>query len=98
MSTLNESTHAAQDDTGRTGNEAAPVAAEAVPDPAIGILAIRMLSIGSIRPNGYNPNVMGPEDKADYAAEVGRLRRLPRPLVVRPAEDGFVLIDGEHGL
>jgi ParB-like chromosome segregation protein Spo0J len=71
---------------------------EARPNPPTGALEIRMLPVSRISENGYNPNEMSAQDMDEYAAEVERLGRLPRPLVVRPAGDNFVVVDGEHGL
>jgi ParB-like chromosome segregation protein Spo0J len=86
--------------TGVDGQRPAPEAPgpEGRPEPPAGALEIRLLPVSRIRANGYNLNEMPAADLDEYAAEVKRLGRLPRPLVVRPAEDAFVLVDGEHGL
>ena len=39
---------------------------------------------------------MPPEDFAEYVAEVRRLGRVPKPIVVRPDGDRFQIVDGEH--
>ena len=57
---------------------------------------IIMLPIEKLRPNPFNPNEQTAEQFAENVAEVRRLGRIPKPIVVRPAEDGFEIIDGEH--
>src|SRR5262249_61600340 len=58
-----------------------------VASPA-GALAIVMLPADRISKNDYNPNEMSEKDQEAYAAEVRRLKRLPRALVVRPSHGG----------
>jgi ParB-like chromosome segregation protein Spo0J len=77
----------AQEDTGREDQQA----------PQGGIV-VRMLPVSKIVASDYNPNRMTDEELAEYAEEVRHLGRLPQPLVVRPAGDGYVVVDGEHGL
>ena len=49
-------------------------------------------------PNHWNPNQMSDEQFDQLVAEVRRLGRLPKPIVVRALDDGtFEIIDGEHG-
>jgi ParB/RepB/Spo0J family partition protein len=50
-----------------------------------------------IVPNEYNPNTMTPDAFAELVAEVRHLGRLPKPVVVRPHCDGWLIVDGEHG-
>ena len=50
-----------------------------------------------IHPNDYNPNRMTDAEFAELVAEVRHLGRLPKPVVVRPNEDGYQIVDGEHG-
>jgi ParB/RepB/Spo0J family partition protein len=59
--------------------------------------AAGMLPVEQLRPNDYNPNRMTDEEFAELVAEVRHLGRLPKPVVVRPARDGYVIVDGEHG-
>ncbi len=47
--------------------------------------------------NDYNPNHMSDEAFAELVAEVRHLGRLPKPVVVRPNGDGYMIVDGEHG-
>lgn len=51
-----------------------------------------------LKPNSYNPNRQTDEEFAENVAEVRRLGRLPKPVIVRCASDGgYEIIDGEHG-
>ena len=57
-----------------------------------------ILTISSLSANTYNPNQMSDEEFAELVAEVRRLDRLPKPVVVRRHEqEGYVIVDGEHG-
>ena len=58
---------------------------------------ITMLSPDSLSQNDYNPNRMSDSEFAELVTEVRHLGRLPKPLVIRPNGEGFVIIDGEHG-
>jgi ParB/RepB/Spo0J family partition protein len=58
---------------------------------------IVQLSVAALHPNAYNPNRMTDQEFAELAAEVRHLKRLPKPIVVRPDQDGYVIVDGEHG-
>ncbi len=60
-------------------------------------LETTIISTGDIRPNDYNPNTMGDAEFAELVAEVKHLGRLPKPVIVRPDGDGYVIVDGEHG-
>src|SRR5262249_54453117 len=59
-------------------------------------IAIRivMLAIELIDPNGYNFNVLTPDQFKAYVVEVKRLGRLPKPIVVRKVGKRYVVIDG----
>jgi ParB/RepB/Spo0J family partition protein len=59
-------------------------------------LHTRSLSVDQLVANDWNPNQMSEEEFAELVAEVRHLGRLPKPLVVRPAGDRYVLVDGEH--
>ena len=52
--------------------------------------------IDKIQPNDYNPNEMTPEEFAQCKAEVVHLGKLPKPIIVRPHNGVFVIVDGEH--
>src|SRR5262249_8399379 len=56
-----------------------------------------MLPTASLHANGYNPNAMTTAEFVELIAEVRHLGRLPNPLVVRAATDGYLIVDGEHG-
>ncbi len=60
-------------------------------------MTIQQLSSELLSPNDYNPNRMSETEFAELVTEVRHLGRLPKPLVVRPNGEGFVIIDGEHG-
>jgi ParB/RepB/Spo0J family partition protein len=60
-------------------------------------LTTQMIALGQIKPNEYNPNRMGEDEFAELVAEVKHLGRLPKPVVVRPNGQGFLIVDGEHG-
>jgi ParB/RepB/Spo0J family partition protein len=57
----------------------------------------QIIAIGQITPNEYNPNRMSQDEFAELVAEVKHLGRLPKPVVVRPNGQGFLIVDGEHG-
>ncbi|MDZ4818545.1 MAG: ParB N-terminal domain-containing protein [Planctomycetota bacterium] len=46
--------------------------------------------------NSYNPNKMSEAEFAAYTAEVKRLGRPPKPIIVRPLGNRFQIVDGEH--
>ncbi|MDP8951928.1 MAG: ParB/RepB/Spo0J family partition protein [Actinomycetota bacterium] len=58
---------------------------------------VTSLPVDRLRPNDYNPNRMTKAEFAELVEEVRHLGRLPKPVVVRPAEDGYLIVDGEHG-
>ena len=55
----------------------------------------RWIETASLRPNPWNPNRMSPETAAKLASEIRR-KGIILPLVVRPIENYFQIIDGEH--
>jgi ParB/RepB/Spo0J family partition protein len=55
------------------------------------------LKTESLKPNDYNPNAMTQDEFAELVAEVRHLGHLPKPVVVRPNCNGYVIVDGEHG-
>ena len=55
------------------------------------------VSVSLIVPNPVNPNRMTEEAFRAYVAEVRRLGRLPKPIVVRSKGKEFQIVDGEHG-
>jgi ParB/RepB/Spo0J family partition protein len=71
----------------------------AKPPPAIpeSPAVLTLLPADRLCPNEYNPNRMTKEEYAELVAEVRRLKRLPKPVVVRPNGDGYTIVDGEHG-
>lgn len=58
---------------------------------------VALLPTSSLQPDDYNPNRMTADEFAELVEEVRHLRRLPKPVVVRPAEAGYLIVDGEHG-
>lgn len=65
--------------------------------PSAAQMDTTLIPVGSIRPNEYNPNRMTDDEYDELVAEVRHLRRLPKPVIVRPDNDGFEIVDGEHG-
>ena len=55
------------------------------------------IAVDQIHPNPFNPNKMNEEEFDQYVEEVEHLERLPKPVIVRPIDDGFEIVDGEHG-
>ena len=55
----------------------------------------RYIDVEKIRPNPWNPNRMRPELLAKLASEIRR-KGMILPLVTRPVENFFQIIDGEH--
>jgi ParB/RepB/Spo0J family partition protein len=54
------------------------------------------LSTSCIKPNNYNPNMMTETEFNELINEMRRLKRIPKPIVVRKNDTGFVIVDGEH--
>ena len=59
--------------------------------------AVTHLPTDQLQPNDYNPNRMTREEFAELVEEVRHLGRLPKPVVVREVEGGYLIVDGEHG-
>jgi ParB/RepB/Spo0J family partition protein len=60
---------------------------------------IKRMSLSHIHPNKYNPNSMSETDFKELVQEVLHLRRVAKPVVVRPDPDHdgeFMIVDGEH--
>src|SRR5262245_31921214 len=60
-------------------------------------VTLRLIPTDSLRPNSYNPNRMEPDEFQELLTEVNHLGRLPKPVVVRPNGEGYLIVDGEHG-
>lgn len=60
------------------------------------MLNIIDLPIKNLRPNDYNPNMMTGNEFEELIEEVIRLKRIPKPIVVRKDGQGYLIIDGEH--
>lgn len=58
---------------------------------------IQLIQSDQIHPNEYNPNVMTDSEFAELVTEVKHLGRLPKPVIVKPNAEGYIIIDGEHG-
>jgi ParB family chromosome partitioning protein len=62
-----------------------------------GAIAVRMLPVGDLRPNDWNPNVLTDEERGHLLEEVRRRGGVPQPVVVRALPGGrWQIIDGEH--
>ncbi len=55
-----------------------------------------LLRSKQLAPNHYNPNRMTDDEFAELVVEVRHLGRLPKPIVVRPNGNGYVIVDGEY--
>lgn len=61
------------------------------------MVKVEKISIERLQPNDYNPNEMTESEFTEFVAEVQHLGRLPKPVIVRPSNNGeFTIIDGEH--
>src|SRR5690349_311823 len=69
-----------------------------IPDPHNQALDVQLIDVKLIDRNGYNPNVFTKAQQQKCNTEVGRIGRLPKPLVVRPEGTRYTIVDGEHGL
>lgn len=56
-----------------------------------------MLPIEQLDCNTYNPNRMTDAEFEEFVAEVRRLGRLPKPIIVRQKAGAYEIVDGEHG-
>jgi ParB-like chromosome segregation protein Spo0J len=72
---------------GRPAKSAAAVA---------GAITVRMLPAADLQASPWNPNVLTDEAQAQLTAEVRRLGRPPKPIVVRAEGKHYVIVDGEH--
>lgn len=61
-------------------------------------LTVTTLQIDCISPNSYNPNEMTGTGFDELVAEIRKLGRLPKPVVVRAdsSKTGYEIVDGEH--
>ena len=55
------------------------------------------LPVSALEPNDYNPNHMSDDRFHELVEEVRHLGRLPKPIIVRPNGNGYIIVDGEHG-
>jgi ParB-like chromosome segregation protein Spo0J/DNA-binding XRE family transcriptional regulator len=55
-----------------------------------------MVDPKSLKPSGYNPNVLNDDQRAQLVAEVKWLGKLLKPAVCREDDGQLVIIDGEH--
>jgi ParB/RepB/Spo0J family partition protein len=60
-------------------------------------IQITIIPTDQVDPNLWNPNELTAEQRAELLAEVRRLGRLPKPVVVRRKGDRYEIVDGEHG-
>jgi ParB/RepB/Spo0J family partition protein len=59
-------------------------------------MKVTTIAVGRLEANDWNPNQMSEEEFAELVAEIRHLGRLPKPLIVRPDGDRYVIVDGEH--
>ena len=57
---------------------------------------IQMIPVQQLVPNPWNPNEMPQDAFRENVAEVQRLGKIPKPVVARPVEDKYEIVDGEH--
>ena len=50
-----------------------------------------------IVPNTYNPNKLSKDEFNELKIEVKRLGKPPKPIIVRPHDGRYEIVDGEHG-
>jgi ParB-like chromosome segregation protein Spo0J len=61
-------------------------------------IELQYLPVDQLVPNPWNPNRFTDEQRAELREEVRRAGRLPKPVLVRPLNDGrFEIVDGQHG-
>jgi ParB/RepB/Spo0J family partition protein len=60
-------------------------------------LRIVSLPIDQLDSNDYNPNELTAAQFAELVAEVRRLERPPKPVIVRSCGNRWLIVDGEHG-
>lgn len=57
---------------------------------------LEMIPVSRLRENDWNPNEMDEDDFEQLVAEVRRLGRVAKPVVVRPCGEHFEIVDGAH--
>ncbi len=57
---------------------------------------LETVPVNRLRENDWNPNEMDEDDFEQLVAEVRRLGRVAKPIVVRPSGGQFEIIDGAH--
>jgi ParB-like chromosome segregation protein Spo0J len=55
-----------------------------------------MVDPKSLKPNGYNPNMLSDDQATQLVDEIKRQGRLLKPVVCRDDNGQLVIIDGEH--
>lgn len=78
--------------------DAAPAGGPSQAKPGSARIEVKMIELHLIDPNKHNANEMTQEEFQAVVAEVRRLGRPPKPLVVREAGGRYEVVDGEHGL
>lgn len=58
-------------------------------------MEITLIKMEQVTPNSYNPNDIPEDIMAKLRAEIAR-KGLCEPIIVRQAEDGYIIVDGEH--
>ena len=64
--------------------------------PGPGMIVVTALPGNDIRPDDYNPSQMTAFSVKAHHAEVRRRGRPSKPIVVRPADGRYEIVNGEH--
>jgi len=59
-------------------------------------MEFQTISVDALVANDYNPNEMTDEEFQECKREVAHIGTLPKPIVVRPKDSVYVIVDGEH--
>lgn len=59
-------------------------------------MEFQTISVNALVANDYNPNEMTDEEFQECKREITHLGTLPKPVVVRPKDSVYVIVDGEH--
>jgi len=57
---------------------------------------MKNIAIEKIQPNDYNPNEMTDAEFQECKKEIEHLGNIPKPVIVRPQDGVFIIVDGEH--
>lgn len=59
-------------------------------------MEFQTISVDALVANDYNPNEMTDEEFQECKREIAHLGTLPKPIVVRPKDSVYAIVDGEH--